>query len=118
MAGFGVGLVFALRRRLAQPFYVGAMTALHVGLLGAQFTGFRELLPLGMERVYYRFWASEDEAVMRRPLGTDELVGMLGVDVSNWSPRRQAVTGSAVAGGLAGFIMTSSQGVLPNRSQQ
>ncbi len=79
-----------------------------MGILGGQFIGIRDLLPLGMERMYWRFFSSDQERRARIPLS--ELWDLPGIDLNlpdfmdDLTERDYAIGRSALAGGAAGFL--------------
>jgi hypothetical protein len=125
-AGMILGAFWAIRYRHTNPTRVCLTSALNLSLLGAQFVAFRELAPVGLQRLTDRLGA----VVGGNTTDSTDPFDMQPFSNGNWFQRLSAsvpggldlpsqlndldaedeqVLGSALAGGAAGYVSTSIQ---------
>lgn len=109
-AGWCIGTVYALRKGHHQPIFTGLHMGIQLGMIGGQFVGFRDLLPVGLERFYWRCFASPSERQVPAEMSLWDMLNSGPHGGQEWTDRELDVIKSSLAGGTSGFLSNYAQG--------
>lgn len=111
--GFVAGTFYGIVSQSPTPLGIGIRAGVSVGLVSAQYMGFRYMLPDGLHRLYYHHILSNDEERLEAEYFDDPASKHFSALPQWWTEdltdRDRSVLASAAAGAASGYLMTRVQ---------